>query len=263
MDFASKVLPIVKSTRESLLPHYGNVEVLMRKSEVGSDLVTKLDQQTEHYLQSELHKLYSGISFVGEEFGGDRDAERFWLCDPIDGTTHFIRGMPFCTVMLALIERGQVNFSVIYNFVTDEMYHATRDGGAFCNSVPIHVSDRPVRDACLGWETHTDVPENMEKVIALNKRAIFLKTSVSGFEHTMVASGKIDGRICFQPHGKDYDYAPGSLLVSEAGGVVANLGVTTYDYRNVEFIAASKPIYEMLTSGPDALFPLNETHRSN
>lgn len=63
----------------------------------------------------------------------------------------------------------------------------------------------------------------------------------------MVAAGKVDGRVTFEPYGNDYDFAPGSLLVEEAGGVVRNLGSDTYDYRNTDFIAANPIIYKELT----------------
>ena len=48
----------------------------------------------------------------------------------------------------------------------------------------------------------------------------------------------------------------GSLLVQEAGGIVANIGKRTYDYRNGNFIAANPVVFRELTEGPDALFPI-------
>ena len=82
------------------------------------------------------------------------------------------------------------------------------------------------------------------------------KAGSSGFEFAMVASGKLDGRLCFDSYGKDYDFAPGSLLVEEAGGVVANIGSREYDYRNGNFIAANPLVFKQLTEGPDAIFPI-------
>jgi fructose-1,6-bisphosphatase/inositol monophosphatase family enzyme len=52
------------------------------------------------------------------------------------------------------------------------------------------------------------------------------------------------------------DYAPGSLLVSEAGGKVANIGSTKYDFKNLDFIAANKALYDEWTKGEDAIFPI-------
>jgi fructose-1,6-bisphosphatase/inositol monophosphatase family enzyme len=72
----------------------------------------------------------------------------------------------------------------------------------------------------------------------------------------LVATGKIEARICVDPFGKDYDFAPGSLLVSEAGGAVTNIGTTTYDYRNTNLIAGNRNIVEDFTDGPSAIFPI-------
>jgi fructose-1,6-bisphosphatase/inositol monophosphatase family enzyme len=78
----------------------------------------------------------------------------------------------------------------------------------------------------------------------------------AGYEFVLVATGKLEGRICVDAFGKDYDFAPGSLLVSEAGGIVANIGSTTYDYRNTNLIAGNKALFDDLTQGTDAIFPI-------
>ncbi len=83
-----------------------------------------------------------------------------------------------------------------------------------------------------------------------------IQTISAGYEFVLVATGKIEARICFDPFGKDYDFAPGSLLVSEAGGIVANIGLTTYDYRNTNLIAGNKSVFENYTSGEAAIFVL-------
>lgn len=255
-NIAELVLPIVRKTRDISLPYWGKAESIKQKSDSPHDAVTKLDGEIEQYLTVELKKIFPDIPFVGEEFGGDRSVKRFWLADPIDGTAHFIRGLPFCTTMLALIEDGQVVFSAIYDFVHDVMYHAEKGKGAYKNGIPIHVSDRAVNQSYIAWETHLDKPENMPKFLELRKLSVMFKTVSAGHEYILVAEGKLEGRVCFDGHGKDYDYAPGSLLVSEAGGVVTNLGKTTYDYTNLDFMAVNPALYEKLTQGPDAIFPI-------
>ena len=80
----------------------------------------------------------------------------------------------------------------------------------------------------MGWETHIEKEENLRIHLDLMSKSTFFK----------------------------YDFAPGSLLVSEAGGVVANIGSTSYDYTNLNFIAANPIVYKGLTEGSEALFPL-------
>lgn len=251
---------IIRDLRPILLPHFGVAEILHYKDPSQSFSVasaaTKLDLQVEEYLAEHLGKMFPGVGFYGEEHGGDNTSETFWLVDPIDGTGNYIHGLPFSTTMIALIDKGEVVSGIIYDFVGDKLYHAEKDKGAFCNNEKIHVGNRPLAGAYMGWETHLEKPENMEVHMKLRARCALFKTVSSGFEHAMVASGKLDGRICFDPYGKMYDFAPGALLIKEAGGVVANIGMTSYDYRNLNFIATNKQIFEGLTSGPDAIFPI-------
>ena len=253
---ADSVLPIVQRTRDMLMPFYGNIEVLEYKSESAHDAVTRLDRGVETFLAEELKKIDPTAGFAGEEFGGDRTADRFWLCDPIDGTAHYIRGLPYCTVMLALIEEGSVNFSVIYDFVNDTFYNATRGKGAFSNNTRISVSNRLENDMYFCWETHMEKPENMDIFLKLREKTILFKALCAGHEYMLVATGKLEGRVTFDPYGHDWDYAPGSLLVSEAGGVVANLGSSSYDHRNLDFIAASPNAFKMLTE-EGSIFPIS------
>lgn len=84
-----------------------------------------------------------------------------------------------------------------------------------------------------------------------------MSTLSAGHELALVASGKLEARVTCDPFGKAWDYAPGALLVSEAGGIVANIGKRTYDYRNCDFIAASPNVYRALAEGPEAVFPID------
>lgn len=250
---------ILREAGKQLLPYFGNVEIKARKSNNPTDLLTELDIQTEEYIRDELAKVYPDIGFVGEETGGDRTAEKFWLLDPIDGTVHFVRGIPFCTTMLALIDNGEVVLSAIYNFALDEMYFAEKGKGATKNGKPIHVSNRGFEDgAYFCYETNIHANErNSDLYNTIRTKAVIVRTINAGFEFGLIAEGKLEGRVMLDPFGKDYDFAPGSLLVAEAGGIVKNIGSNApYDYTNLDALMINPKLYKELTEGPDALFPV-------
>lgn len=250
-DIFPQVLEIVRSVRPLLLPHWGNVEASAYKTERYNSPVTELDTEAEVLLKKGLKTIDPGIAFVGEEGGGDRTAARHWLADPIDGTVAYIRGLPHCTTMLTLIEDGQQRFSVIYDFINDVLYYAEHGKGAYANKERIHVSTRSLPHATIGIETQdADLQKRLTSEYGL------FKTMTAGHEFVQVATGKIEGRICVKPYGEDYDFAPGTLLVAEAGGLVANIGTNTYDYKNLDFIAANHPVFASLTSGQNAPFPI-------
>ncbi len=254
MEIKTKeIIEIVRSTRDLTLPHFGNIEVKEYKSASATDAVTEIDQAVEKYLKTELAKIVPEASFVGEEYGGDRTSTMFWLIDPIDGTGHYIRGIPFCTTMLALIKDGEVIFSIIYDFINDDVYHAELGKGAYKNNEKMSVSKRGAGAAYLSFEIKSQKEENKVLLSEVRKRANLIHLLCAGYEFLLVASGKIEARIVYDGFGKDYDFAAGTLLVSEAGGVVKNFKSDTYDYTNLNFIASNKEIYEVLLGGENSI----------
>ncbi len=256
--YADTVIPLMRQERDYMRSGWGKAPAINQKTDSAWSIVTEVDIEVEKRISATLKVAYPDVVFVGEEVGGDRLAEKFWLMDPIDGTMHYARGMPFCTSMLALIDKGEVVFGAIYDFLGDKMYVAEKGKGAFCNDERIHVSERTIGSALVALETKTDVHDNEKLRKQLRERADIINTYSAGFEFIMVASGKFEARICVDPWGNDYDYAPGTLLVSEAGGRVANIGKNTYDYRDLNFIASNKPIFNELTQGAAHLFPIEK-----
>ncbi len=239
----NEIIEIIRSTRALSLPNFGNIEVKEYKSQSATDAVTEIDQKIEAYLKFELSKILPDVAFVGEEFGGDRKSQTFWLVDPIDGTGNYIRGIPFCTTMLALIHDDKVIFSAIYDFVNDDMYHAELGKGSFKNTEKICVSSRSTKQAYLSFEVKSQKEENKALLSEVRNRANLLNLLCSGYEFILVASGRIEARIVYDGFGKDYDFAAGTLLVSEAGGIVKNFGSDTYNYKDLNFIASNKELY--------------------
>lgn len=261
MQFAKEVAAVMRPLRNMLLPHWGTAVIVGQKDHSPVNIVTQLDFDVENFVSSELQKKYPDIPFVGEENGGDRGAERFWIMDPIDGTAHFVRGLPFCTSQIALVVDGKITCSVIYDFVSDKMYYAEAGEGAFCESERIHVSNRPLAASYIVCESKIQKSENLIVRQKLFEQTVLFHSISAGWEFAMVASGKLDGRIMLDPYGKDYDLLPGALLVAEAGGTVANIGSNSYDYKNLNFIAANPAVYHDLTEGDGAIFPLFNTQK--
>jgi myo-inositol-1(or 4)-monophosphatase len=236
--------PWLREIGEELRQKFGNIEAIEQKTNSPTDGVTELDRKVETFLAERLMSHDKTTGFFGEEYGQQGNTERFWLADPIDGTAHFIRGIPFCTTMLALIEQGEAVFSIIYNFTQDAIYWAAKGEGAYRNEKRIHVSNRSLQESYLCYEMNLEDPQALAWWLAIRRRyAVFVKTVNTGFEYSLIAEGKLDGRICLKPSGKDWDYAPGALLVAEAGGTVRNIGKDTFDYQDHNFIAANEKIY--------------------
>jgi 3'-phosphoadenosine 5'-phosphosulfate (PAPS) 3'-phosphatase len=74
-------------------------------------------------------------------------SEYQWIIDPLDGTTNFIHGFPQYAVSIALAYKGQINQAVVYDVMRNEMFTASKGGGAFLNERRIRVTK------CLKLET--------------------------------------------------------------------------------------------------------------
>jgi len=254
---AKTALEVVLTAGKNLKPHFGRTSPDSKKTDSAADVVTKLDVETEKYLFENLKKAHPLIGFKGEELGSvDIHTGKFWLVDPIDGTSNFVRGVRSCSTMLALVENGQVKIGIIYDFINDDMYFAEKGKGSYLNNKQILVSDRNIEDALISIECNI-YESVLKQFLALNRRYEVVSAGYpAGTEFAMVACGQLEGRICLNPYGKDYDFAAGSLLVQEAGGIVANLGKNTYDYTETNCVAVSKKLFESLTSGEDPIFPI-------
>ncbi|MGI0134021.1 MAG: inositol monophosphatase family protein [Candidatus Micrarchaeaceae archaeon] len=213
------------------------------------DLLTELDVAIEDKITSKLYSLTLDVPIVGEERGGDRSARRHWLIDPIDGTIHFVRGNPFYCFMIALIVDGTPVVSMIYNFATDDSFHAIKGGGAYLNGSVLRVSPRPTREAVIHTEVNLHSSENLVLQKLLFEQFRLVSLFCPGYEFSMIAAGRAEGRICIDPFGKDYDFAPGALLVQEAGGVAKNLFGDDYRTSDSDIIVASSmEVYDALLS---------------
>jgi histidinol-phosphatase len=68
--------------------------------------VTDADKATEEALRKHLAKERPTDGLVGEEFGNEhKEAARYWVIDPIDGTKNFMRGVPTWATLIGLVER--------------------------------------------------------------------------------------------------------------------------------------------------------------
>lgn len=160
--------------------------------------------------------------------------------------------------MIALVEQGRINFGAIALIDNGNMYIAERGTGATLNGHLIHANTKSLKERFLCFEMQPSAAGATDMYLQLKHKVGLLETLCSGFNFCMVASGKIEGIVAIEPYGEDYDYAPGTLLVEEAGGIVANIGKHTHDLSDRNFIAANSAVFQELTAGPEAMFPIKQ-----
>ena len=201
-----------------------DIEQVTTEKTGAADLVTKYDVAVQGLLKRELLALLPEADFFGEE-GEHAALTRPWtfIVDPIDGTTNFVRRLHYSNISVALAHDGQVEYAVVYDPFADELFSARRGGGAFCNGLPIHVSGRDMAHAVfLCGSTIYDrrlTEQSFSLLRQLYDRGLdYRRFGAAALDLCQVAAGRAE--LFYECRLSPWDYAAGSLIVTEAGGTV-------------------------------------------
>lgn len=216
-----------------------------------SDLVSYVDKETEKLLVAALSALMPEAGFITEENTiGQARKEYTWIIDPLDGTTNFVHGLPTYAVSIGLLKDAEIVSGVVYEVNHDECFYAWKDGGAFMNEKPIHVTSASRIDDSLfatGFPYYNF--EKLEEYLAilntLMKGAHGLRrVGSAATDMAYVAAGRYEA--FFEYNLNPWDVAAGVILVKEAGGIVSDFsGGNNYLFGR-EMIAAGPVHTELL-----------------
>jgi len=241
-DSHQLVVDVFKGFRQELMTQYG---VISHTRKADMTQVTELDIKIEQSLKDQLTRSFPELGFQGEETGKFGNEQQFWLVDPIDGTSSFIRGLPFCTNMAALIDDNQTVAAIIYDFVNDVLYTAIKGEGAYRNQQKMHI-DVDRQSGNLSIYSLTNHRFNDLSTTMLNAGIkCFYPFGAAGHSYAMLAEGKIDGVSVLNTKTGAHDNAPGMLLVREAGGDVISFSERDDIYVH-EFVAGSPMVMDLI-----------------
>ncbi|XP_053186321.1 inositol monophosphatase 1 [Scomber japonicus] len=227
-------------------------QTVMTKSSL-VDLVTQTDQKVEKLIIQSVKEKFPTHCFIGEESvsAGEplllTDAPT-WIIDPIDGTTNFVHTFPFIAVSIGFSVNKQVEFGVVYSCLEDKMYTARRGRGAFCNGAPLQVSDQEdINQSIIATEfgSNRDA-ETVDKIFISLRRVLSLPVhgirgaGTAAINMCLVASGCVEAYYEIGIH--VWDVAAGSLIVSEAGGVLLDTDGGPADLMSRRIVAANRRI---------------------
>ena len=230
-----------------------DVEAVRISQKQVNDFVTEVDHASEKVIIETLLAAYPGHGILAEESGseyGAKDSEFVWIIDPLDGTTNFIHGFPVYCVSIALAVRGKVEQACIYDPSRNDLFTATKGRGAYMNDRRLRVSKRTRLNECListGFPFRTG--DNFKQYLAIMadlmpRTAGLRRPGAAALDLAYVAAGFTDG--FFETGLSPWDVAAGSLLVTEAGGLVGNLTGEPEFLDQRECLAAAPRIYGQL-----------------
>ena len=230
-----------------------DVEAVRISQKQVNDFVTEVDHASEAAIIETLLTAYPDHGILAEESGsehGNPHADHIWIIDPLDGTTNFIHGFPVYCVSIALQVRGRIEQAVIYDPSRNDLFTATRGRGAFLNDRRIRVSKRTQLKECL---ISTGFPfrpgDNFNQYLlmmgdVMQKTAGLRRPGSAALDLAYVAAGFTEA--FFETGLSPWDVAAGSLLVTEAGGLVGNFTGESDFLEQREMLAGTPRIYGQL-----------------
>ena len=207
-----------------------HIEDSVREKTSPRDLVTKYDTSVQEFLRRALKEALPEAGFFGEEEQAHEIAgKRAWfIVDPIDGTTNFIHDFHHSVISLAYAEQRVTKYGIVYCPYTGEVFEARLGEGAWCNGVPMKVSQKTSLSQCLISTGTSPAYRDCTDVTFARMRRIFercqdiRRIGSAALELSYLACGRLDG--FYEEILKLWDYAAAQLMIREAGGIAVEYG---------------------------------------
>jgi myo-inositol-1(or 4)-monophosphatase len=230
-----------------------DIELLKVARKGPNDFVSEVDRAAEQAIIDILLEAYPGHAVLAEESGrerGAKDSEFLWIIDPLDGTTNFLHGFPVYAVSIALAHRGVVQQAVVYDPTRNDLFMASRGRGAFLNDRRLRVSKRTrLADSLVGTGFPFRKGDNFKRYVKMFEEVMqacagLRRPGAAALDLCYVAAGYYDG--FFEMGLSPWDAAAGSLIITEAGGLVGNFtGEADFLYQR-EVVAGNPRVYGQL-----------------
>jgi myo-inositol-1(or 4)-monophosphatase len=177
--------------------------------------VSEADIVVDRYLKASLSAARPDYGWLSEETADDESRlrhRRVFIVDPIDGTRGFLRGEDSWTISLAVVEDGIAVAGVVYAPARDELYEASRGGGARRNSHPIVRPDHDGQPPIIPGPAavHTELQaQGLDYV-----RGPYLPSLA--YRLVQVAMGELDA-VVVRRGASDWDIAGAAVILDECG----------------------------------------------
>jgi myo-inositol-1(or 4)-monophosphatase len=217
-----------------------------------NDFVTAVDHMAERSIVEIIHDHFPEHAILAEEGGRQGEHEYEWIIDPLDGTTNFIHGFPVFSVSIAVAHQGQVEHGVVYDPLRQEVFTASRGGGAHLDGRRMRVSRcTQLRQSLIATGFPYRLTEqSIDRYLAM-LRSVMLETAgvrrpgSAALDLCYVAAGRVDG---FWELGlRVWDIAAGALMIREAGGRISDFHGGDGYLHSGQVVAGNPRIYAALS----------------
>jgi myo-inositol-1(or 4)-monophosphatase len=177
------------------------------------------------------------------------DSGRRWIFDPLDGTVSYLYGYPHWSVSVALEDTVGTAVGVVYDPNRGELFAAERDAGATLAGEALSVRETPpLAQALVATGFGYDAAWRAEQAEVVRRLLPAVRdirrAGSAALDLAWLAAGRLDA---YYERGLNaWDWAAGTLLVTEAGGAVEELSGEPFGLiaGPAPLVAALRPLIE-------------------
>src|SRR5256712_1558847 len=205
-----------------LVERFGGPAAGLRAKSSLTDMVSEADERAERAVVSYIRERRPDDALVAEEGShATGPSGVHWYIDPLDGTTNYLYGIPHWAVAICCADAHGALAGVVYDPLRDELFSATRGGGARLGDRPIRVSEKadlPTAVVATGFAYVDESRRLQGRILAdiLGEARGVRRLGSAPLDLAYVASGRFDAY--FESVDQPGDWMPGALLVREADG---------------------------------------------
>jgi myo-inositol-1(or 4)-monophosphatase len=218
------------------------------------EFVTAADHAANQAIQAVLRRMTPDSRIVSEEGplvtrDSILDTHLQWILDPLDGTTNYTIGLPLWGISLALVKDGVPVRGWLSLPKLGERYVARLGEGAWRNGKKFRITKRLPLASSVGLFCHGYREE--EKAADLGTTGPLMRAThttrrlgAACVELAWVATGRASYLVIYGA--KPWDLSAGTLLVTEAGGLVSRPDGEPWSVGDPDCVAANPASYEQV-----------------
>lgn len=216
--------------------------------------VTIADHEADQYLSDFIGGEFPHDGWLSEETVDTEERlekKRTWIVDPLDGTKEYIKKLPEFSISIALVQNNIPVVGVVYNPISEEMFYAEKNKGAFLNGIKIKISDKQdIKNASL-IVSRSEYGNNLWN----NYKSSFLSIKSIGsiaYKLGLTAANVYDITATVAPK-NEWDICAGDCIVREAGGTMKTINGENINYNQKKtlvtdpIIATNFKLFDMVS----------------
>lgn len=216
-----------------------------------NDWVSRADRESETAIVSFLHRIFPADAILGEEGSATGGSSgRTWIIDPLDGTSNYLQHFPIWSISIGLRAGDAMTAGVIYEPLRELFFTAERGAGAFRNGKRMQVSEQSTVE---GSFLATGFPFRAQQFVAkycaifqdvISEAKGVRRAGSAAIDLAYTAAGIFDG--FFELHLSSWDVAAGSLMITEAGGVISDFSGGNRWFERGNIVGATPGVHRQL-----------------